>query len=313
MDATSKSLSAPAAAAQRRALLAMSIGAGLIGTNAMMVRLADVPPTVSGFWRMLFAGVLLCALAARGSGWRKQPPRVWLLCAAVGLVFASDLWAWHRSILLIGPGLSTLLANAQVFCVALAGVWLFGERVGARFIAGLLLSFLGLMLLLGQSWSASAPAFRLGVVLGLLTALSYAAYTIVLRQAQREAERADPDTQLAQVIGMSSLVCAFALGLAGAAEGVSFAIPDVRNLSLLLALAVLGHCVPWLLISKAMQRLSIAMVGLLLLLQPLVAFVLDVVLLHRTTTPREWLGLGLSLVGIFVAGLRGKQRLPEPA
>src|SRR3546814_9021646 len=29
--------------------------------------------------------------------------------------FAADLWLWHRSILLVGPGLATLLGNAQVF------------------------------------------------------------------------------------------------------------------------------------------------------------------------------------------------------
>lgn len=65
------------------------------------------------------------------------------------------------------------------------------------------------------------------------------------------------------------------------------------------------------LISKAMQRLSVAMVGLLLLLQPIVAFLLDVLLLDRATTSREWWGLAFSLAGIFLASLKGRTRLPE--
>jgi drug/metabolite transporter (DMT)-like permease len=65
------------------------------------------------------------------------------------------------------------------------------------------------------------------------------------------------------------------------------------------------------LISRAMSHLRVALVGLLLLLQPVVAFVLDVWLFGRATEPREWLGLALSLAGIFLAGLKGSSRLPE--
>ena len=36
-------------------------------------------------------------------------------------------------------------------------------------------------------------------------------------------------------------------------------------------------------------------------------------LFDRATEPREWLGLALSLAGIFLAGLKGRSRLPEPA
>ncbi len=54
-----------------------------------------------------------------------------------------------------------------------------------------------------------------------------------------------------------------------------------------------------------------AVLGLLLLLQLIVAFLLDVGLLERVTTPREWLGLAFSLAGIFVAGLKGRSRLQE--
>lgn len=54
-----------------------------------------------------------------------------------------------------------------------------------------------------------------------------------------------------------------------------------------------------------------ALVGLLLLLQPVVAFVLDAWRFGRVTEPREWVGLGLSLAGIFLAGLKGRARLPE--
>ena len=41
---------------------------------------------------------------------------------AAGVFFSLDLWFWHRSIIYIGPGLSTLLANFQVFILMLVGI-----------------------------------------------------------------------------------------------------------------------------------------------------------------------------------------------
>ena len=49
--------------------------------------------------------------------------------AAAGILFAADLFCWHQSIYFVGPGLSTLLGNFQVFLVALAGFILFSEKI----------------------------------------------------------------------------------------------------------------------------------------------------------------------------------------
>lgn len=312
---------------QRGALAAMLMGAALIGTNGLMVRFAETPPTISAFWRMLFAGLMLSLYVIATRGWQPLPRRAWLWALAPAAAFAADLWLWHRSILLVGPGLATLLANAQVFFMALAGVLLFREHLGIRFLGGLVLAFFGLWLLLGGAWDALPTQYRWGVWLGLATGICYAAYNLTLRRAQQEAhiwsghaaggrvsgghpsER--HSSAVEQVLAIASLVCALLLGLAGWAEGAAFAIPTWRSLGILLILAGVGHCLSWVLISKAMPHLRVALIGLLLLLQPIVAFLLDVGLLGRATTSREWMGLAFSLAGIFVAGLKGRSRLPE--
>jgi drug/metabolite transporter (DMT)-like permease len=297
-----------------RALAWMLAGAAIIGTNGIMVELAGTPPTVSAFWRMLFGGVLLLGWVAASGARQALSPRAWAWVAVTGVAFSVDLWLWHRSILLVGPGLATLLGNAQVFFMALAGVLFFHERLGPRFVAGLLLAFAGLWLMLGSHWPQLPPQYRWGVWLGLGTGVCYAAYNLCLRRAQREAHvDRTAAAPVAQVLGIAALVSAACLGVAGLAEGASFAIPSLKSLLALLALAGFGHCVSWILISRAMARLRVALVGLLLLLQPVVAFVLDVWLFDRATAPREWLGLALSLGGIFLASLKGRSRLPEQA
>lgn len=290
----------------RSALLAMAGGASLISLTGVLVRYADVPPTVAAFWRMAFGGVMLALVLLALRRWRHVPRRAWLFCLWPALAFAADLWLWHRSIHAIGPGLATLLANTQVFFMVAAGVMFFGERLHARFGLGVGLAFGGLVMILGDGWATLSAESRTGVWLGLATGIAYAAYNLGLKRAQREALRAAEP-----VLVVSTLQCAAFLLLAGLAEGVSFAIPDARSLAALLALGLIGQCLGWVLIGRALPRLRVATVGLLLLLQPLLAFVFDVLLFARPTAAHEWLGLVLSLAGIFLAGLHPAPR-PAP-
>jgi drug/metabolite transporter (DMT)-like permease len=283
----------------RGALLAMAGGASLISLTGVLVRFADVPPTVAGFWRMAIGGGLLGLLLVLSRRWRHVPARAWAFCLWPALAFAADLWLWHRSIHAIGPGLATLLANTQVFFMVAAGVLFFHERLHVRFVIGVVLAFGGLVLILGDGWAALSAQSKAGVWLGLATGVAYAAYNLGLKRSQREAPLA-----MEPILVVSTLQSAAMLGLAGLIEGVSFAIPDLRSLVALVALGFIGQCLGWVLIGRALPRLRVATVGLLLLLQPLLAFVLDVLLFERPTAMHEWIGVGLSLAGIFVAGQR---------
>ena len=92
----------------------------------------------------------------------------------------------------------------------------------------------------------------------------------------------------------------------GWGEGEAFRPPSLHAWGVLLALAAIGHCLSWVLISRAMGVLPVALAGLLLLAQPIVAYLLDVILLDMPVSPRQWLGLAVSLAGIFVAGMNQK-------
>jgi len=151
----------------------VTAGAVMISFAAVFVRLADVAPTTSGFYRMLFGSIALLALIAVQPRLHRGFARGWLGSTLIAAFFAADMWFWHRSILFIGPGLATLLANFQVFVLAAIGVLWFRERVGVRFATAIALAAGGLWLLFGQEWSALPPDYRAGVVFGLLTALAY--------------------------------------------------------------------------------------------------------------------------------------------
>lgn len=281
----------------------MTAGAALISTTSIFVRWAHVAPTVSGFYRMLFGGLMLLVLLLVRREWRRVGVRdlVWLIIPA--LAFAADLIIWHRSILYIGPGLATLVANFQVFIMAVVGVVFYRERLSPRFVFGLVLALFGLWLLVGVDWSSFAAQFRIGVYLGLLTGVAYAVYLLSLRRVQLRRVHLDAS----QVLCLNSLLCALVLAVVVGIEGSGYAIPDTQSWLALLGLGLFGQVLGWVLIARAMPHLPASLVGLLLLLQPALSFVLDVILFARPTSALDWIGLALSLLGIFVGSIRVKQ------
>jgi drug/metabolite transporter (DMT)-like permease len=294
------------AAIPRGALVRMTIGAALISTTSIFVRWAHVAPTTSAFYRMLFGGIMLLLLLLARRQWRRPSLAEVLVLTLPALTFGVDLMMWHRSIREVGPGLATLLGNLQVFIMAGVGIVLYRERPGWRFALGVLLALAGLWLLVGVGWDRLTPAYHLGVVLGLLTGVAYAVFMLSLRRAQLRSARLTPEWTLCLV----SLLCAIALGGAVAVENAGFAIPDRQSWLALLGLGLFGQVLGWVLIARAMPQLPASLVGLLLLQQPVLSFLLDVILFGRPTAPSDWIGLGLSLVGIFIASARPRAAQP---
>ena len=275
-------------------------GAFLISFSPVFVRLVSVPATTSAFYRTVFGGfvLVLFLLARRGRRVPRRGIRIALASAAV--FFALDLWFWHRSVLLIGPGLSTLLANLQVFFMIAAGVLLFREKPGWIQIVAAPLALAGLVLILGPDWSSLGAGYRLGVVLGLLTAMSYAGYLLCLRRARRGAGDSLPLVEVATV----SVAVAFLLGVTALAEGSSFAIPSLADLGWLLAYGVLAHAVGWMLIASSLTEVTAAEVGIALLLQPALSLLWDGLIFGREFGTIELSGVALTLTAIFLGSQR---------
>jgi drug/metabolite transporter (DMT)-like permease len=180
------------------------------------------------------------------------------------------------------------------------GVLVYGERLRARFVFGLALALVGLWLLVGVDWASFTPQFRIGVYFGLLTGVAYAVFLLSLRQVQLQRKHLDAT----QMLCLNSLLCAIVLAVAVGVEGSGFAIPDGQTWAALLGLGLFGQVIGWVLITRAMPQLPASLVGLLLLLQPALSFVLDVILFARPTSGLDWIGVAMSLLGIFIGSVR---------
>jgi drug/metabolite transporter (DMT)-like permease len=281
---------------ERFALLRLIAGAVMISFSAVFVKLASVPPTSSAFYRCAIGAAILAGALA----WRREPlwtrDRGIAMLGLAALFFALDLAAWHRSILYVGPGLATLLANFQAFVLALADALVFGQRLRWRTMLAIPLAFLGLALIIGFDWRGLAEQDRRGILLGLLTALCYSGYLLSLRRARFEATRRTPAGDLALVSAGSALVLA-----AGARfESTSLAVQTVSDAGLLLAYGVTGQVLGGVLISSSLAHVTAARVGLVLLLQPTLSYLWDLWFFDRPITLVQALGALLALIAIYL-------------
>lgn len=278
------------------------VGAVIISFSSIMVVLADVPPDVAAFYRLLGGGIGLFAILAHQSKLALVTRSVlkWGMIAAV--FFAFDFFCWHRSIGSIGPGLATMLANFQVIFLALGSLFFFKEKMPRHFYAAIPLALAGLYLMVGVGWDGFTADYRLGVFFGLFAAVFYALYMMSLKYSLNRSG-ADPLAMAAALAVLASLLLA-AMALA---QGESFAVHGVKSVLALATLALVCHAGGWFLITRSMTTVKGGLVGLILLLQPTLAFVWDILFFGKPVNGVELAGVGLALLGIYIGTLKKGQ------
>ena len=285
-------------------MLQLVIGAVMISFSAVFVKLVHVPPTVSGFYRVFFGGlILLVFMLLRGQSLALKP-RALMVLALAAFFFALDLFLWHRSILYVGPGIATLLANFQVFVLAAVGVLFLHEKLTLPQWLAILLAMAGLALLVGADWAHVSSEYRYGVVLSLLAAVSYAGYLLALRSSRSGSAGSSPYA----VITVVSLLTAAMLAATMGVEGVSFTIPSWTDGFWLVLYGLVPQVLGWVLISSSMNKVGASQVGLVLLLQPACAFIWDGLFFGRRFTFVELLGACITLVAIYLGTLKKTSR-----
>lgn len=226
--------------------------------------------------------------------------RTIVVAAVAGAFFAADLTSWHHAIEAVGAGLSTVLGNLSVLVVGI-GAWLFlGERPSRRVLIAVPVVLLGVVLISGllddQPYGRD-PAF--GVALGLITALSYGGYLLVIRHAGRQGRSAGPVAVSTASTTVVALIGGFALSAAGLDE--IDLVPSWPAHGWLLAYGVTSQSLGYLLISISLPRLPAVLTSIILLAQPVATVVLARILLAETPSVAQLAGVALVVGGIAVA------------
>jgi drug/metabolite transporter (DMT)-like permease len=286
----------------RRIIFSLLLGALMISFSGVWVKISHVTPTASAFYRVFIGGgfLLLASL------WRREiKPLTWrqnVMGVLCGAFFALDLVAYHFSVHYVGPGLGTILPNFQVFIMAFAGALFFKEKLRAAYLWSIPVAVVGLFLVVGFQWDALGTQYQLGIFLGLAASICYAGFLLSLRKLQADHLK----VSFFYVLMMVSLITAGFIAMVMVYTRETFVIPDLQSLFSLTALGFLSQGVGWILIANALPHIRVSLSGLILLLQPALAFLWDVLFFGRPTGGWNWIGVIIVLGAIYSGSLGTK-------
>ena len=283
-----------------RPVLAAVLGALTIAGSAVLVSLADVPPTTAAFFRCAYALpplALLAWLERRRYG--PRAPGQSRLAWFAGAFFAADLILWHHAINQVGAGLATVLGNTQVVVVPLAA-WLFlGERPSARVAVSVPVVLIGVVLISGVIGSgAYGNDPQLGVLFGVATGLAYGGFILIQRGANADLRR--PAGPLFDATLSTAVICL----LVGIPLGELELVPTWPAHGWLLVLALGIQVCGWLLISISLPRLPAALTSVVLTIQPVASVLLGIWILSEAPSTLQLLGVAFIIGGLLLATLR---------
>ncbi|MCJ8157879.1 DMT family transporter [Sphingomonas sp. LaA6.9] len=259
-ESTPKSFSYVEPSPAGRAFVAL-IGANVcLAFGPWFVRLADVGPTASAFWRMTLAvPFLLIAMRMLGERVPRMGPTLWAMIALSGIFFAGDLATWHLGILKTKLANATLFGNVAILIFPVYGFLVARAWPNRSQAFALLLAAIGGGLLMGRSYDLSAENLA-GDLLCLLAGLLYTCYFIVMARA-RGVMGAYTALSLSTVAGILPLL--FFAMLFGETIWP-------HNWGALLGLAIVSQVIGQGLMIYSLAHFSPLVVGLALLIQPVI-------------------------------------------
>lgn len=282
-----------------RPVAGIFIGAVIISFSSVFVVLSQVHPLISAFYRVLFGCIFVAVPCFARKELKQVRLKSSLMAVGCGVFFAADLISWHFCIGFVGPGLATILGNMQVFILALAGVLLFKEKLGVAYLLALPLAVTGLYMIIGLDKAQLTHQYLIGLGLGGITALSYSGFLLLMRYVNTSQ---DGPIFLYQMIMTGA--CSLIVGMVAKITGHSFAILDLSSFCSLAGLGLLSQGFAWVIISHYLPRVDASRAGLILLLQPSLSFVWDVVFFHRETGFMGWTGVVVVLIAIYMGMVR---------
>jgi drug/metabolite transporter (DMT)-like permease len=280
------------------AFSALITGALCIAFAPIFVRLSELPPTATAFYRMLLALPLFSLLILREKPETRKSIKelsrmqlIWL--GLSGFLFAADLAVWHWSITYTSVTNATLFGNFAPIFVTLAAWRFLKERITWQFITGMILALAGASFLMRASLDLGSTRL-LGDLLGIVTAMFYSGYIIaikVLRQSIRTPT----------LMGYSTLTASLVLFLFTVLAGEPLWPSSPSGWLNLLSLAWISQVGGQGLIAYALAHLPVSFSSVSLLVQPVAAAVLAWIILGEALT--WWQGLGglVVLFGIILA------------
>jgi drug/metabolite transporter (DMT)-like permease len=227
-------------------------------------------------------------------------PRHLAVLIGLGLFFTSTAATYYMSLERLPASLAVLLAFVSPVVIGVVSARFGRPLEGRRAWGGLGLAILGVILIIG---SPGAGADAIGVALAFLSSALHSAWALlVARQGgeRRLGRVAGVDAGAAVTVMLAGTAAglvgmrALAAGTQAPAGAISEAVPMLVLFGVITTISIRS----W---YGATQRLGVASVSVITLVEPVITVVLAIALLGETPTLGQLLGMPLVMLAVYLA------------
>ncbi|HWX67598.1 MAG TPA: DMT family transporter [Rhodanobacter sp.] len=274
----------------------------LWGFTAILGKLITLPALPLVWWRMLLVTVALLLMPKVWRGLHTMPVRLRWAYAGIGVLVSLHWLSFYASIKLSNASVgATCIALGPVF-LAFIEPWIAKRKFDPRELMIGAAVVPGVMMVVG----GVPHDMRLGIAVGVLSALFVALFGSLNK---RLVEHGDPLTVTCIELGTGTLFLTALAPLLPHA-GPAFALPNLHDALLLLALSFGCTLLPFTLALVALRHMSAFGTQMVTNLEPVYAIVLAILLLGEQHQLDRWFyaGVVVILAAVFVHPLLNRRQ-----
>ncbi len=272
------------------------IGAIAIAFSPIFVRFSDVDPIMTAFYRIFISLPFFLFFSSFNIIEKVKFPEFnnsYVIFLVSGIFFALDLICWHWSIKLTTVSKATFLSNLAPIVVIIFSLIFLKERFSKFFYLAALLSMMGMVMLLGESFKFNKSQF-IGDLLGVLTAVWYGSYIVTISQLRKKYNSTS-------IMFLSGTVTAIILLIVSMLFEQSLIPQSLFTITIIFLLGFICQFMGQSFITYSLAYLSASLSSLCLLIQPIAATVLAYFFFQEKLTTIQFFGSALILIGIYIA------------
>lgn len=272
------------------------IGAIAIAFSPIFVRFSDVDPIMTAFYRIFISLPFFLFFSSFNIIEKVKFPKFnnsYVIFLVSGIFFALDLICWHWSIKLTTVSKATFLSNLAPIVVIIFSLIFLKERFSKFFYLAALLSMVGMLMLLGESFKFNKSQF-IGDLLGVLTAVWYGSYIVTISQLRKKYNSTS-------IMFLSGIVTAIILLTVSILFEQSLIPQSLFTITIIFLLGFICQFMGQSFITYSLAYLSASLSSLCLLIQPIAATVLAYFFFQEKLTTIQFFGSALILIGIYIA------------
>ncbi len=272
------------------------IGAIAIAFSPIFVRFSDVDPIMTAFYRIFISLPFFLFFSSFNIIEKVKFPEFnnsYVIFLVSGIFFALDLICWHWSIKLTTVSKATFLSNLAPIVVIIFSLIFLKERFSKFFYLAALLSMVGMLMLLGESFKFNKSQF-IGDLLGVLTAVWYGSYIVTISQLRKKYNSTS-------IMFLSGIVTAIILLIVSILFEQSLIPQSLFTITIIFLLGFICQFMGQSFITYSLAYLSASLSSLCLLIQPIAATVLAYFFFQEKLTTIQFFGSAFILIGIYIA------------